>query len=202
MNEILRDLEGPGRLRAIEVAASSPDIKTLTETCDPAALSAAAQFWRLASAGDEGLDQTNPDPALSRQRRGALLHQVSCTPTDGVAWAELASAMLDVGADRESVARALRLSKSYAPFEELAVVSRLRSLISIKDSPDAGLDDVYTSDMRTVIVYIDPRVAAEFQTEIERSIREMSDDGSLDVTSERIELLRVAFDRHRQDLSN
>ncbi len=199
MNELLTEIEGPGRIRAIEIASSSPDILALDDTCNPLALSASAKFWRVAMSEINASNHYDGMAKFLERRIKALRHQISCTPTDGTAWAELAEAEFEARRSGVQIMKYLEMSRKYAPYEQIAVTTRLRTLSSLANRGVRDPIDLFQNDLHTAIVYLDPDVAAEFNVPIEAQLSSLNNGEVSGLTRQRLVELRAAFERRQKN---
>lgn len=141
---------------AIRRYAASAGLADVGDSCDTHLLADRAEFWRIVA--DRGSYETAAkDKVVSDLRRANLTQQISCTPTDGLAWAELASIEQTERGWSDKVLHYLSLSQRYAPYEGPALTTRL-DVLSRSEEPQAS--DLLRRDLIAVLEYASPREAA------------------------------------------
>jgi len=142
---------------AVEAFARENGLGRQGETCDPGVLYAEASFWRyiVASRND-----TVPRDLRDREilmREANTLQQISCNPTDGLAWADHADTAIRRGLGRADVRQRLSLSRRYAPYEGEALKARLDIYSSLDDGSDVR--DLWLDDFQTALLFGSPDLA-------------------------------------------
>lgn len=143
---------------AVEAFARANGLGRLGETCDPVVLYTEASFWRYIVASR---DETVPRDVRDREilmREANNLQQISCNPTDGLAWADHADTALRRGLGRADVRQRLSLSHRYAPYEGEALQARLDIYSSLEDGSDVR--DLWRDDLQAALLFGSPDLAA------------------------------------------
>ena len=143
---------------AVEAFARENGLGRLGATCDPAVLYAEAAFWRYVVASR---DETVPPDVRNREilwREAITLQQISCNPTDGLAWADTADTALRRGAGLADVRQRLSLSRRYAPYEGEALRARLDTYSFLDDGSEVL--EFWRDDLRTALLFGSPDLAA------------------------------------------
>lgn len=155
--------EAPGTAVVREFATTS-GLADSSSYCDADSLEMAGIFWReLAQLRREKKAMAAAAFDLA-QREVNALQRVTCNPTDGLAWADLADTALARAGWSDTVARQLQMSHKYAPFEGVALSMRLRLLSSQfstgATAADAGLEAVFARDLDATLAYAAPEALA------------------------------------------
>lgn len=88
------------------------------------------------------------------------MQQLSCFPTDGLAWAELGAVVASRGIWDDRTVRYLQLSQQYAPYEGEALAARLQLLAPLGQATNKDLQAVFDRDLSTALAFGSPTVAA------------------------------------------
>lgn len=149
---------------AIRRFADEADLTQAGDTCDADTLAIRAEFWRLVEER-RSADVSAADRAFERDLRSSnLIQQISCSPTNGTAWAELAEGEVASRGWSDTVDHYLTLSERYAPYEGLALSTRIRVLGSSGDLNDADTLAMLRRQLATSLQYASPRdVAIEIE---------------------------------------
>jgi hypothetical protein len=148
----------------IQAFATTTGLADSSGQCDADSLEMAGIFWRELDRLRQETEATG-DAAFERaQREANALQRVSCNPTDGLAWVDLADTAITRAGWSDAVDRQLLMSHKYAPFEGVALSMRLRLLSSrFRTSPitaDAGLERVFARDLDATLAYAAPEAVA------------------------------------------
>ena len=141
------------------VASFASELRQEGQTCDADALYAEAEFWRTIAAGrspDISVDVNQKELAL---REANIMQQISCNPTDGLAWADDAEVAARRGVGVDEIARRLVVSQRYAPYEGQALRMRLEVCAGLKEV-SGDIRDVWLGDIRTTLRFGSPALAA------------------------------------------
>lgn len=175
---------------AIEAFARENGLGRLGETCDPEVLYAEASFWRYVVASRDATVQHDLRDREILMREANTLQQISCNPTDGLAWADLADTALRRGLGRDDVRQRLSLSRRYAPYEGEA----LRARLDIYSSLDGGTDvrDLWRDDFQTALLYGSPDLAASAGLALPEDLKSLAYQEMLALPEARIEAIKRA----------
>ena len=153
----MRDAPQPEAVRRF---VASTDMTDATNSCDADLLRGQANFWRVVSNHRRQGGSTDGLALEDRLRESTLLQQISCYPTNGIAWAELATLELTKPHAEEQAMRFLTLSQKYAPYEGEALEIRLKLLLTRRELRDGSRQSVFQRDIITAIEYGPVELAA------------------------------------------
>lgn len=140
----MKNMTQAPQAEAIRRFAEEAGLAQAGDTCDADTLAIRAEFWRLVEerrSGETSSDMTAADLAHERDLRSSnLLQQISCSPTNGTAWAELAEYEAASRGWSDKVANYLKLSERYAPFEGVALATRIEVLARMAPRDDDTLE--------------------------------------------------------------
>lgn len=149
--------------------AASASLLQVDDSCDADTLAARATFWRTIAERRRAGGSIPPFEGALRE--GNLLQQIACTPTDGMAWAELAEAEHLAKGETDRTITYLALSQHYAPYEGLALRMRLRLLTAEGATQFDKAEHLLRSDLATILEYGTPQEAAGYVMRLRGSIR-------------------------------
>lgn len=145
---------------AISRFAADAGLNQAGDTCDADTLSTRAEFWRLVKEMRSAEPQSTPMASDGALQEANLIQQISCSPTNGVAWAELAAIEAETSGWTDKVMRYLALSQQYTPYEGLALEMRLTLLGSSDAGPNERVREILRRDLATILHHAEPTYAA------------------------------------------
>lgn len=179
---------------AIRRFAAEAGLDQPGDTCDADTLAARAEFWRMIDDRRGSPQAVGSRQAEAMLREANLLQQIGCTPTNGLAWAELAGLEWDARGWSELVSQYLTLSQRYAPYEGLAVRARLAALIR-PDAPRGEAElGLLRRDLATILQFASPREAADEVFRLPREDRTWADAYLETIAPERSSAIRSSIE--------
>lgn len=158
-------------------------------------------FWRELARLRREREPTDAVAFELAQREVNALQRVTCNPTDGLAWADLADIALVREGWSETVSRQLQMSHRYAPFEGVALSMRLRLLSSRFNTSaaaaDAGLAAVFARDLDATLAYAAPEAVAAALSALPGSWVPTARELALALPAGRRETVEVLLAKHR-----
>lgn len=164
----MKNMTQAPQAEAIRRFADEAGLAQAGDTCDADTLAIRAEFWRLVEerrSGETSSDVTAADLAHERDLRSSnLMQQISCSPTNGTAWAELAEYEAASRGWSDKVANYLKLSERYAPFEGVALGTRLEVIARMAPRDDHDTLELLRRQLAASLQYAAPReIAAQLE---------------------------------------
>jgi hypothetical protein len=132
----------------------------IAESCDAEMLQEQSEFWRIVASRRTKVTPGSDIAFEDALREATLTQQLSCFPTTGLAWADLASLSVSRSGWDQRSRRYIELSQRYAPHEGLALALRLKLLGGGVGEADERLREAYLRDLGTVLEFGSPQLAA------------------------------------------
>jgi hypothetical protein len=123
-------------------------------------LQAQSEFWRIVASRRTAATEASDLAFEDALREAALTQQISCLPTSGLAWADLAALSVSRGGWDEKSLRYLELSQRLAPYEGEALALRLKLMAGGLGEAGGNLRDDYLRDLGTALEFGTPQLAA------------------------------------------
>ena len=140
------------------------------ERCDADTLALQSEFWRLVDGRDR-----EPQHSLgsyeATMRHENLVQQLSCNPTNGLAWADYADAEFTRNGWSVNIENTLTLSQEYAPVEGDALTLRLGLLSKLTAVEQTRSLHLFEKDIVTLINFASiPAIATVLNKLSEQSL--------------------------------
>jgi hypothetical protein len=140
------------------------------ERCDADTLALQSEFWRLVDGRDRE-PQHSPGSYEATMRHENLVQQLSCNPTNGLAWADYADAEFTRNGWSVNIENTLTLSQEYAPVEGDALTLRLGLLSKLTAIEQTRSLHLFEKDIVTLINFASiPAIATVLNKLSEQSL--------------------------------
>ena len=140
------------------------------ERCDADTLALQSEFWRLVD-GHDREPQHSPGSYEATMRHENLVQQLSCNPTNGLAWADYADAEFTRNGWSVNIENTLTLSQEYAPVEGDALTLRLGLLSKLTAVEQTRSLHLFEKDIVTLINFASiPAIATVLNKLSEQSL--------------------------------
>jgi hypothetical protein len=140
------------------------------ERCDADTLALQSEFWRLVDGRDRER-QHSPGSYEATMRHENLVQQLSCNPTNGLAWADYADAEFTQNGWSVKVENTLKLSQKYAPVEGDALTLRLGLLGKLTEVEQTKSLHLFEKDVVTLINFASIPAIATVLTKLSEQSR-------------------------------
>jgi hypothetical protein len=157
---LLRSTAGEPEPAAIRKFVADAGLAQVDVGCDAEMLQAQSEFWRIVASRRTAATEASDLAFEDALREAASTQQISCFPTSGLAWADLAALSVSRGGWDEKSLRYLELSQRLAPYEGEALALRLKLMAGGLGEAGGNLRDDYLRDLGTALEFGTPQLAA------------------------------------------
>jgi hypothetical protein len=140
------------------------------ERCDADTLALQSEFWRLVERRDRET-QHSQGSYEATMRHENLVQQLSCNPTNGLAWADYADAEFTQNGWSVKVENTLKLSQKYAPVEGDALTLRLVLLSKLTEVEQTKNLHIFEKDVVILINFASIPAIATLLTKLSEQSR-------------------------------
>ena len=166
------------------------------DRCDADTLALQSEFWRLVAGRDKD-PQHSPGTYEDTMRHENLVQQISCNPTNGLAWADYADAEFRRNGWGVKIENTLKLSQKYAPVEGDALTLRLVLLSKLTALEQTKSLHLFEKDIVTLINFASISAVATLLDKLSEQSRSWAMDQVRSLPKER----RASIERKLQSIN-